>query len=257
MTAGRTDHPPHHDREPGVPGRPARALRVAAGERPGLPGADGVPGRAGRLAGLPLRRLPGAADRRPVPALAGRAGPGYPGAVPGSGARTHAAAHHLQHDLRWTTPRTGGCAGWWSKPFTRKAIARIGDRVGELAHGLLDRLEPAGQIDLREEFALPIPSTVINEMVGVPLADRDRFERGHAGPHLGHGRARPGRVAAGDERADRARPRADRAQAVRAGRGHPDRADPGRGRRRPASTTTSWWRWCSCWSPPATRPPTT
>ncbi len=68
--------------------------------------------------------------------------------------------------------------GLVSKPFTPRAIARIGDRVGELAHGLLDRLEPAGQIDLREEYALPIPSTVINEMVGVPLADRGRFEQG-------------------------------------------------------------------------------
>ncbi len=68
--------------------------------------------------------------------------------------------------------------GLVAKPFTPRAIARIGDRVGELAHGLLDRLEPAGQIDLREDFALPIPSTVINEMVGVPLADRGRFEQG-------------------------------------------------------------------------------
>jgi cytochrome P450 len=64
------------------------------------------------------------------------------------------------------------------KPFTPGAIARIGDRVRELAHGLLDRWEPAGEIDLRQQFALPIPTTVINEMVGVPPADRDRFQQG-------------------------------------------------------------------------------
>ncbi|MCW2131625.1 cytochrome P450 family protein [Arthrobacter sp. VKM Ac-2550] len=64
------------------------------------------------------------------------------------------------------------------KPFTPRAIARIGERVAELANGLLDRLEPGGPVDLREQFALPIPSTVINEMMGVPDADRDRFQKG-------------------------------------------------------------------------------
>ncbi|HEX5565646.1 MAG TPA: cytochrome P450 [Streptomyces sp.] len=68
--------------------------------------------------------------------------------------------------------------GLVAKPFTPKAIARIGDRVRELAHGLLDELEPVGRIDLREQFALPIPSTVISEMVGVPHADREGFGRG-------------------------------------------------------------------------------
>jgi cytochrome P450 len=68
--------------------------------------------------------------------------------------------------------------GLVAKPFTPKAIARIGERVGELTHALLDELEPKGQIELRQEFALPIPSTVINEMVGVPAQDRERFGQG-------------------------------------------------------------------------------
>ncbi|KUG56705.1 hypothetical protein AVL61_06535 [Kocuria rosea subsp. polaris] len=68
--------------------------------------------------------------------------------------------------------------GLVTKPFTPRAIARIGDRVRELAHGLLDRWGPADEIDLRTQFALPIPATVINEMVGVPPADRDRFQQG-------------------------------------------------------------------------------
>ncbi|MFF0904450.1 UNVERIFIED_CONTAM: cytochrome P450 [Kocuria sp. CPCC 205316] len=68
--------------------------------------------------------------------------------------------------------------GLVAKSFTPRAIAGLGDRVRELAHSLLDRLEPAGEMELREQFALPIPTTVINEMVGVPLADRDRFQQG-------------------------------------------------------------------------------
>ncbi|SFT61012.1 cytochrome P450 PksS [Actinopolyspora lacussalsi subsp. righensis] len=65
-----------------------------------------------------------------------------------------------------------------AKPFTPRAIDRISGRVDELSHGLLDELEPLGRVELRERFALPVPATVINEMVGVPHADRERFGRG-------------------------------------------------------------------------------
>lgn len=64
------------------------------------------------------------------------------------------------------------------KPFTPKAIEHLGGRVGELAHGLIDDLEQQDTVDLREAFALPIPSTIISEMVGVEEAHRDRFHRG-------------------------------------------------------------------------------
>jgi cytochrome P450 len=64
------------------------------------------------------------------------------------------------------------------KPFSVRAIERLGDRVRELASDLLDGLEPQGRIELREQFALPIPLTVISEMVGVEAADRERFHRG-------------------------------------------------------------------------------
>lgn len=64
------------------------------------------------------------------------------------------------------------------KPFTPKAIAKIGERVEELANDLLDELEPRGEIDLRSQFALPIPSTVISEMLGIPESDQDQFADG-------------------------------------------------------------------------------
>ncbi|MGH3907037.1 MAG: cytochrome P450 family protein [Pseudonocardiaceae bacterium] len=64
------------------------------------------------------------------------------------------------------------------KPFTPRTIERLGERVVELAHGLLDDLEQQDTVDLREAFALPIPTTIISEMVGVDEADRGRFRRG-------------------------------------------------------------------------------
>ena len=64
------------------------------------------------------------------------------------------------------------------KPFTPRAIERLGQRVQSLADDLLDDLESRDVVELRDEFALPIPMTIISEMVGLPEADRDRFHRG-------------------------------------------------------------------------------
>ncbi|NHD19535.1 MULTISPECIES: cytochrome P450 [unclassified Actinopolyspora] len=74
-----------------------------------------------------------------------------------------------------------------AKPFTPRAIERLGRRVSELAHGLLDELESREVVDLRSEFALPVPMTVISEMVGVDEADRERFHRGIQGLLSGMG----------------------------------------------------------------------
>ncbi|MCV2491421.1 cytochrome P450, partial [Geodermatophilus sp. YIM 151500] len=65
-----------------------------------------------------------------------------------------------------------------AKPFTVRAIEHLADRVRELAGRLLDELEPRGRVDLKKEFALPIPLTVISEMVGVDEAEKRRFHRG-------------------------------------------------------------------------------
>lgn len=67
-----------------------------------------------------------------------------------------------------------------SKPFTPRMTARLGERVRELADDRLDALAGRDVVDLRQDFALPIPYTVISEMVGVAEADRPRFQDGVA-----------------------------------------------------------------------------
>ena len=62
-----------------------------------------------------------------------------------------------------------------SKAFTPRAIERLRARAQDVADELIDRVAPRGEMDVIADLALPVPSTVICEMMGVPLADRDRF----------------------------------------------------------------------------------
>lgn len=57
-----------------------------------------------------------------------------------------------------------------SREFTARSIARLGERVAEVAGQLLDRIEAAGptEFDLVEEYASRLPVAVIGDMLGVP-----------------------------------------------------------------------------------------
>ena len=59
--------------------------------------------------------------------------------------------------------------------FTPKRVAALRPRVQALADGLLDAVAERGNMDLVGEFAFPLPTAVILEMLGVPAEDRDRF----------------------------------------------------------------------------------
>jgi cytochrome P450 PksS len=61
--------------------------------------------------------------------------------------------------------------------FTPRLVEGLRPRVQALADGLLDRLRGRPQFDLIRDYALPIPITVIADMLGVPEADRHRFHR--------------------------------------------------------------------------------
>ncbi|GGN79356.1 cytochrome P450 hydroxylase [Streptomyces albiflavescens] len=64
-----------------------------------------------------------------------------------------------------------------SKAFTARRVAELRPRVQEITDQLLDAIVPAGKADLVEDFALPLPVTVIRELLGVPVADRHDFQR--------------------------------------------------------------------------------
>ena len=62
-----------------------------------------------------------------------------------------------------------------SAAFTPRAIKALRDKIGEVTDACLDTVAPRGEMDVVKDLALPVPSTLICEMMGVPLADRERF----------------------------------------------------------------------------------
>jgi cytochrome P450 len=62
--------------------------------------------------------------------------------------------------------------------FTIRRMKRLEPRIVEIVTSQLDAMERAGApVDLVDLFALPIPSLVICELLGVPYDDRDDFQR--------------------------------------------------------------------------------
>ncbi|GAA1896198.1 cytochrome P450 family protein [Lapillicoccus jejuensis] len=68
-----------------------------------------------------------------------------------------------------------------NQAFTPRTVERLRPRVEQIAAGLLDALpghaDEDGVVDLLEHYALPLPITVICELLGVPEADRDDVRR--------------------------------------------------------------------------------
>lgn len=62
-----------------------------------------------------------------------------------------------------------------SRAFTPRAVSRLQPKIAAVVDECLDRVIPDGRMDVVHDLALPVPSTLICEMMGVPLADRDRF----------------------------------------------------------------------------------
>ncbi|XYH98372.1 cytochrome P450 [Sorangium sp. So ce1128] len=90
------------------------------------------------------------------------------------------------------TPPTGKAPDWivFSDPprhtklraivlraFTPRSVAALEPRVRELSRELLDERIERGEMDLAADYAGPLPTMVIAEMIGIPLEDRARLLR--------------------------------------------------------------------------------
>lgn len=65
--------------------------------------------------------------------------------------------------------------GFIHKAFTPRLIDQMRERVQGLANTLLATAARRGKMDLIRDYALPIPLTIIAEILGIPEKDRMRF----------------------------------------------------------------------------------
>ncbi|MGA9168970.1 MAG: cytochrome P450 [Nitrososphaeraceae archaeon] len=59
--------------------------------------------------------------------------------------------------------------------FTPMTISKLEPRIESITHDLLNQVIEKGNMDLINDLAYPLPVTVIAELLGVPLQDRDTF----------------------------------------------------------------------------------
>ena len=64
-----------------------------------------------------------------------------------------------------------------SPSFTPRALSRLSDRITTITQELLDDICSAGHLDVVADIAYPLPTTVIAEMLGVPISDRSLFKQ--------------------------------------------------------------------------------
>jgi cytochrome P450 len=65
-----------------------------------------------------------------------------------------------------------------NKAFTPHAVDRLSARVEGYSHDLIDRLAKKSSIEFIEDYARPIPTRVIAEMVGISQEEALEFQRG-------------------------------------------------------------------------------
>ncbi|WP_219825765.1 cytochrome P450 family protein [Nonomuraea typhae] len=64
-----------------------------------------------------------------------------------------------------------------SGAFTARRTEAMRDRLGELAGSLIDAFAGRGHAELVGDFGYPLAATVMCEVMGIPVADRDHFRQ--------------------------------------------------------------------------------
>ena len=65
--------------------------------------------------------------------------------------------------------------GLMTKPFNAGTMEAMRPYVESLVSDIIETNKPAKKMELKRDFAHPIPATVISDMLGIPEADRGRF----------------------------------------------------------------------------------
>ncbi|QBD82219.1 cytochrome P450 [Ktedonosporobacter rubrisoli] len=94
-----------------------------------------------------------------------------------SGASEQRPSWQFHNILTMDPPQHQQYRGLVSSVFTLRALDRMRGRIAEITQELLDKVRPAGKVDLVESIAYPLPAIIIAELLGVPASDRPHFKR--------------------------------------------------------------------------------
>ncbi|MCW3464516.1 cytochrome P450 family protein [Chitinophaga nivalis] len=61
--------------------------------------------------------------------------------------------------------------------FTPRLVQSLRPRIQQIADELLDKVQHRGKIELVEEFSYPLPISVISELLGLPVKDREKVKQ--------------------------------------------------------------------------------
>jgi len=79
------------------------------------------------------------------------------------------------HMLNSDPPDHGRLRRLVNKAFTTRRVEQLRPRITAITAALLDEMSARREVDLLASFAFPLPITVICELLGIPVADRDDF----------------------------------------------------------------------------------
>jgi cytochrome P450 PksS len=83
----------------------------------------------------------------------------------------------LRHMLHTDPPDHTRLRALVQQAFKPTLVERLRPRIAELSEELLAAAKKKNPFDLISQFALPIPATIIAEMLGVPVKDRHKFHK--------------------------------------------------------------------------------
>ncbi|UVS79246.1 cytochrome P450 [Actinokineospora sp. UTMC 2448] len=99
-------------------------------------------------------------------------GTGYPGSIPEADEDNLAAGFMFLKD----PPDHTRLRRSVTRAFTARRVAALRERAQAVTDALIDAMLAKGPVvDVQEEFAYPLPITIVSELLGIPDADRDRF----------------------------------------------------------------------------------
>jgi cytochrome P450 len=81
------------------------------------------------------------------------------------------AAHMLNSD----PPRHTRLRALVGKAFTARRMESLRPRIEQVVENLLDKMDSEAEVDLLEEFAAPLPLTIICDLFGIPQEDHAVF----------------------------------------------------------------------------------